>query len=556
MVIKPKPGFHNSRSVPGRIAGVLSTGSWVIAGLWASLLAVVTAVTYLGSEGSFDYVEGVTLGHQLMLADGLPLYETARDQPPFSVPLYGPLFYWINGLMLDPDAVSLITSRVLNLLATLFLCALAFILARQRLGTGIGAALLASILWLILEPAATFLLQNRPDTLALAFGAGGFAMATSRHRLALSGAALMLTAAAYTKQMAVVAPLVAALLVLVSEKRLREAVLFFFMTAGFGLTALVVLNIMTGGSYWDSAIASNLNGFAPGSALQAWIKAGRQPLFWLALLAMLYQLRSPGAHRAISLFGLVSLAVHGLAVGKVGANSNYFLEYSWCAALALAPLFDRLIRQATANTAHVMLTIVVMLASVHSLSQATTSLKHLRETAALWPDYIEWLNEWQQSVCGPVASIRPGAQLLQGFEPYILDPHIIARLSEQNDFDESMLIEDLEKGNIAAVIAAEDITASPGAFSNWSIAVRNAVAQHYVKADAFGYLSVWVAKTSTDTDCNRPATVGSSQSLSEPDRPVYTVTSKPESATWSLSGARYRTRTHTTATSPPGLFLF
>jgi hypothetical protein len=507
MVIKPDRNIHNLQSASGTIVAALSNGTWLIAGLWAGLIAVVTAVTFLSSEGSFDYVEGVTLGHQLMLADGLPLYGATHNQPPFSVPLYGPLFYWINSLMLDPDAVSLITSRVLNLLATLFLCALAFTLARQRLGTGIGAALLAAVLWLILEPASTFLLQNRPDTLALAFGAGSFAMATSRHRLALSGAALMLTAAAYTKQMAVVAPFTAALLVLVSEKRLREAALFFFMTAGFGLSALVVLNLVTGGSYWDNAIASNLNGFSPGSALQAWIKAGHQPLFWLALVAMLYQLRSPGAHRAISLFGLISLAVHGLAVSKVGANSNYFIEYSWCATLALAPLLDTLLRPVVANIRHVLMTFMVLVASVHSLSQATTSLERLRETADSWPAYIEWLNKWQQSVCGPVASIRPGAQLLQGFEPYILDPHIIARLSEQNGFDESMLIEDLASGNIGAVIAADDISANPGAFSNWSITFRHAVARHYVKADTFGYLSVWVAKRPTDTACNRPAMV-------------------------------------------------
>ena len=472
--------------------GLLVAGYWLL-GIWAAAVAITTATSYLNMAGNFDYVEGVALGHQLMLASGQPLYGTASLQPPYSIPLYGPLFYWVNSLMLDPAALSFTAARTLNLLATVLLCLLAVNVARHRLATGAGVAWLAVLLWLTLEPAASFLLQNRPDTLALLFGASGFMAATGRRQYALPCAALLLIAAGCTKQTAMVAPLLAALLVLLTTQRRRDAGKLLLVTAGFGLSVLLLLITLTGGSYWDSAVVANLNGFSPGSALQAWSKAGRQPLFWLALGIMLFNLRTPGYRRTISIYGLTSLAVHGLAVAKPGANSNYFLEYSWCATLALAPLLDDLLRPNDGRR-HALLTVLVLLAGVHTLVLATQSLERLRTTAAAWPAHAEWLDYWQTAAGGPVASMRPGTQLLLGHAPHVLDPHIIARLTEQGHFDESGLIEDLRSGSIGAVIAADDLTAGPGEFSNWSTGVRAAVARYYEKVDSLGYLSVWLPR--------------------------------------------------------------
>lgn len=471
--------------------GLLVTGYWLL-GLWATAIALSTAGLYLVTPGSFDYVEGVALGHQLMSAGGAALYGTPIDQPPYSVPLYGPMFYRFYGLLLDTDAPSLLLARALNLLVTVYLCTLAVMVARQRLAISSGVACMAVLFWLILEPAAGFLLQNRPDTLALAFGTSGFVVAVSRRRFAPGLAILLLTAAAYTKQTAVVAPLLAALLVLLTKHRQRDAGILILGTAGLCLLILLLLNTLTGGGYWDAAVIANLNGFSPGSALVAWQKAGQQPLFWLALAVMLLNLRIADARRTFAIYGLISLALHGLAVAKPGANSNYFLEYSWCAALALGTLLDDLLRRRTAIRHRGPIIVLVLLTVIHSLALATQSLERLRETASNWSASSEWLSRWQTAAGGPVASMRPGVQLMQGYAPYILDPHIIARLTEQGLFDESQLIDDLHYGRIAAVIAADDMTAGPDEFSNWSYEVRTVVAEHYEKADSLGHLSVWL----------------------------------------------------------------
>jgi hypothetical protein len=116
----------------------------------------------------------------------------------------------------------------------------------------------------------------------------------------------------------------------------------------------------------------------------------------------------------------------------------------------------------------------------------------LHQTAEDWPRNRDWLTHWEAAAMGPVASMRPGFQILQGRAPYILDPHIIARLTEQGRFDEQGFLDDLRHARIGAVIGAEDLTAGPGEFSNWSIGVRNAVQDHYVKTDTLGNLSVWL----------------------------------------------------------------
>jgi hypothetical protein len=474
---------------------------WVL-GLWAAALAGSTAYLYLVTAGSFDYVEGVALGHQLITAGGVPLYGVPADQPPYSVPLYGPVFYTIYGLLLDTASPSFSPPRVLNLALTLYLCGLALLVARQRLGVSTAAASLAVLCWLSLEPAAGFLLQNRPDTLALAFAASGFMAAISGRRYSLPLAVLLLTAAAYTKQTAVVAPLIAASLVLLGTRRVRDAAVLLLSTLTLCLAILLVLNGLTDGGYWSAAVLGNLNGFSPGSALVAWQKASQQPLFWLALAALLTNLRATGASRGIAIYGLASLALHGLAVAKPGANSNYFLEYSWCAALALAPLLDDVLRE-PARWHRGLITALVLLTCSISLGLATLSLQRLHQTAEDWPRNRDWLTQWEAEANGPVASMQPGIQILNGNVPYILDPHIIARLSEQGRFDEQGFLDDLRNARIGAVIGADDLTAGPDDFSNWSLAVRKALQDHYVKTDTLDRLSVWLPKK--DHQATRPA---------------------------------------------------
>ena len=479
----------------------IAAAYWVL-GLWAAALAVTTAYLYLVTADSFDYVEGVALGHQLMSAGGVLLYGVSADQPPYSVPLYGPVFYTIYGLLLDTSAPSFTPARALNLALTLYLCGLALLVARKRLGVLSASASLAVLCWLSLEPAAGFLLQNRPDTLALAFAASGFMAAISGRRYSLPLAVLLLTAAAYTKQTAVVAPLLAAVLVLLGTRRLRRAAVLLFATLGLGLAILLVLNGLTDGGYWNAAVLANLNGFSPGSALIAWQKASQQPLFWLALAVILVNLQATGARRAIAIYGLVSLALHGLAVAKPGANSNYFLEYSWCAALSLAPLLDGVLRE-PARWHRGLLTSLVLLTCLISLGLATLSLQRLHQTAEDWPRNRDWLTQWEAEANGPVASMRPGIQILHGRAPYILDPHIIARLSEQGRFDEQGFLDDLRNARIGAVIGADDLTAGPDEFSNWSLGVRKALQEHYVKTDTLDRLSVWLPKK--DNQVTRPA---------------------------------------------------
>ena len=390
----------------------LAAAYWVL-GCWAASLAVTTAYLYLVTAGSFDYVEGVGLGHQRISAGEESLYDVPANQPPYSVPLYGPVFYGIYGQLLDIAAPSFLPARVLNLLLTVYLCGLLLLVARQRLGVSTLAGCIAVLCWLALEPAAGFLLQNRPDTLALAFAASGFMVATSGNRSSLPWAALLLTAAAYTKQTAVVAPLIAALLVLLGTQRARDAGVLFLATLGLCLAIFLLLNGLTDGRYWNAAVMGNLNGFSPGSALVAWQKAGQQPLFWLALAVMLLNLRAVGTRRALAIYGLVSLALHGLAVAKPGANSNYFLEYSWCAALALAQLLDDLLRHSV-FVRRGLLSALVLLACVISLGQATQSMQRLHHSAGDWPRYRDWLSHWEATASGPVASMRPGIQILQG----------------------------------------------------------------------------------------------------------------------------------------------
>jgi hypothetical protein len=226
----------------------------VAALLGAPLLALLPLVWQLGAHVAavlaypwqIDYDEGIVLRAAWMLAQGQNPYHAPRPDA-FTSATYPPLFYLLNALWLRLAGPTLLSGRVIALVATLLAGgALAWWVwyeGRSRL-----AAALTAALWLSLSPVYVWSTFFKPDLPALALTLIGLALARWRPVWpALLGAALAFALAFFTKQSALVGPLAVGLWLLTSRGPWLR---FGLATAGLIAVPFAAANAALSGGLW------------------------------------------------------------------------------------------------------------------------------------------------------------------------------------------------------------------------------------------------------------------------------------------------------------------
>jgi hypothetical protein len=194
----------------------------------ASSLALLPLVWRLGEHAlavltfpwQIDFDEGIILRAAWMLAQGQNPYHAPRPDA-FTSATYPPLFYVLNAVWLWLSGPTLLSGRVISLVAALVIGGLlawwVWLECRSRL-----AALLAALVWLSLSPVYVWSTFFKPDMLALGLTVGGLVLA---RRWAgwpgLGWAAVVFALAFFTKQSALVGPLAAGLWLLTDRRPRR-----------------------------------------------------------------------------------------------------------------------------------------------------------------------------------------------------------------------------------------------------------------------------------------------------------------------------------------------
>ena len=173
--------------------------------LLLAYLVLATWYLFLHSRGTIDYVEGLVLFHQTQAAAGENVYDAKfREAPVYSLPPYGPVFYY---LLAPVVAVypSLLPGRVLSMLSLLALSGLSWRLLRRRFGASLLVAAVAAVPWLALYATLYFGVNNRVDSFSIFLGVSAlFAANSSRPKVWLLSIPLLLLAG-FTRTTAAVA---------------------------------------------------------------------------------------------------------------------------------------------------------------------------------------------------------------------------------------------------------------------------------------------------------------------------------------------------------------
>jgi hypothetical protein len=194
-----------------------------------------------------EWMEGGMVDHgaRIMQVEGLYVEPSVDFIPYLYPPLYSivlALGYWIFGICLW-------WGRLVSIIATLVACAVAFRWVQVETGRWRFAALSVGLFLASFSACGAWFDINRVDMLLLALLAGGmYLLRGELTQRRVIGSAILLAAAFFTKQFAVIFLVAGAMVALLKSR--RQGIVF--CAVGFGIAAVftALITAISGGWYW------------------------------------------------------------------------------------------------------------------------------------------------------------------------------------------------------------------------------------------------------------------------------------------------------------------
>lgn len=426
----------------------------------------VAAFIYNGLSHVFfpytiDYAEGPIIEQVAKLSRGENIYPADLSEPPYMVSVYSPLFmllqvpfYWLAG---EP---ALWYGRLLSFVSTLAAAGAIYLIVARLADR--PQALLSAGLFLSMPFVMFWGSLNKVDALGLALSLAGLALLL--YRPAAAAAGLLMLLAVYTRQTYALAGPLAGAVYLAAARRWQALIEFVVVLAVGGLVLFAIANSATGGGFWLNVIVANLNPWHLPTLLTFYRD------LWITLPVLLiigggYLWR--GDQIIVKVY-LVAAALASLSIGKIGSNSNYFLEL--CAALAISAglvLYRVRDLELRWSTSLEIVAGLVLYRVRAAESRWSTALALALALNGLW--FVPWwvvmkqnlaqiervetrLTDIIQATDGWVlVDQQMGALALLGREIYI-EPFVTAQLAAAGRWDQRRFLNDLEQRKFALLI--------------------------------------------------------------------------------------------------------
>jgi hypothetical protein len=322
------------------------------------------------------------------------------------------------------------------------------------------------------------------DALALALSLGGLYACVRRPdaRWTVPVAALLLTAAIFTRQSYGLAAPLAAALWLLGVGRGRRALALVGLVAALGAALFAGLEWLTRGGFSFNIVTANLNEYQPGSLAR--YLADTWTLMPIALTAaglfllLAGVLRVP-SWRLVAPY-LIGAAVSGLTIGKVGSNVNYLLELGAAVALAIGALMAWLgPRRAVAAAVALLLALDVALMVLASPYRAVTHVRLGRAEDA------RRLERLVREAGGVVLADEDMGLLARADLPIYFQPFEMTQLARAGRWDQRPLLGALERQAFAAILIFT-IPDVPLHRDRWTDEMLGAIERRYAVSERVG----------------------------------------------------------------------
>ncbi|HEX9373165.1 MAG TPA: hypothetical protein VF897_19285, partial [Roseiflexaceae bacterium] len=363
--------------------GAAALGTVVVWVLAAALALVVAAeLVFFGIHAAhlltypypLDYGEGPLLAQVSLLRAGTPIWRLYSDPgaPPYAVVNYPPVYHLLAALVALPlgdyAGATLLAGRLVSLAATFAAVLALWLLSDDGTGTiypastaddrrimaspvisgrwSVVARMLIVLAFLGLPIVREWAVVMRVDMLGLALGLWGLLIVRGNvGRRRVLWAALPLALSLFVKPSLLAAPGTALVWLLFRDWR-RALLLGLLIVTGSGLL-FVLLQLASGGWFAIHILAANANDWQYELAHGFW--RDQMLILWpmIAAATLGFLVRRPTTAVLDAQFSLLPLyytlfgAITAFGIGKVGAYTNYFLEFYagliWLAASAIRP---------------------------------------------------------------------------------------------------------------------------------------------------------------------------------------------------------------------------
>ena len=436
-----------------------------------------TLAVRVPAEISLNYGEGFVQLDVQRTAAGGALYGDPAQQP-WTLQVYTPLYPWLVARLAPQGGSSYVPGRLVGYAAVLGTALLVGLAGRRRTG---ASAWGVAAFYLTLPLFVSWGAAVRPDNLAvLCATAGVIWVDRAGAARAVLWAVPLFLAAGLAKQSTVAAPLAA--LVWLALRDWRLALTFGLALGAAAGLCIAALQLGSGGWFWlhtfDSHVAkpfvwartwhvaaSFFAFHAPvvvfGAGLWVWVLARRRlscATLWLPISALA-----------------------ALSAGKVGSDTNYFLEPM----AALALVAARELPLPLATDASRRQSVTAALAAALAVIAAAANLRlHLVNGAWIRPAeqrFAAVAAEWSPAA-GDVLADDAGFLVYTG-RPLVFRPFIMTQLAEAGMWDPRPLLDALENGRVTlAVIQREPA----GIFhSRYTPAMRRALEARYERVASY-----------------------------------------------------------------------
>lgn len=430
-----------------------------------------------------DYGEGPLLAQTRALGQGESIYRPVPTSPPYTVSNYPPLYPLVLSPLARLAGPAFWYGRLLSWLsvvaAAVLIASILLALTRDRLAAVIGGLFL-----LAFPPASYWASLYRVDALALALSLGGVCLCVRRPdaRWTIPLAALLLTAAIFTRQSYGLAGPVAAAVWLLGTGRPRRALVLVAVVAALGAALFAGLEWRTGGGFSFNIVTANLNDYQPGSLAR--YLADVWALTPIALTAAGVFLVSAGWFRVPS-WRLVApyfigAALAGLTIGKVGSNVNYLLELGAAVALSIGALIAWL-RPRRALTA----VVALLLALDVALMVLASPYRTVTDARLSQAEDARRLERLVGEAPGVVLADEDMGLLVRAGRPIYFQPFEMTQLARAGRWDQGPLLADIERQAFAAVLIYV-IPDVPLHRQRWTDEMLEAIGRRYAVEERVG----------------------------------------------------------------------
>lgn len=409
------------------------------------------AYIYFKNPVQVDYGEGVVTHFSLAMFHGAPIY-TDHTKPPYWIFPYMPLQPWLQSKLLT-TLPAIAAGRILSQSSITLLCiGLAVYLRRF----GWRTAFIGVAVFLADPVVLTFGCFVRPDALALGLAGIGLLIADRSETLwrDLLCAALLVMAL-FTKQSYWAAPLA----VFFSRWREGKGLLRFALCFGsiYG-ASLATAGYLTGGELIKTLTNRTLLGYSVDQAAQ--MITDYLPFVMVPLAIVLPRLRqAPAIWQGFFAFSFVMV----VGIGRFGAIHNYFLELHLALAVLTAWSYQSWERR-PAGLDTVTIGHIILPAGLIGIGYFTSI------QGIYLNEFKPWQSDTPPPVFGPaylhhnmlkplmdsrpqtIMSENSGAVVLYGHPLVYFEPSTYLGLIEQKAYDETPILELLDKGFVDIII--------------------------------------------------------------------------------------------------------